>query len=301
MHKLIARTVATSAIALLPVFGSSCATIGLGGVETAAANVMVSDEQESQLGLQVKTELETKQNVKYVADPQVADYVRDVANKVLVHAQKERPAVKWTVNVIDDPQTVNAFATPGGYLYVYTGLLLLADNEAQLAGVMGHEAGHVVARHSAQQMVDQFGFDAVAQLALGQNPGVLGQLGKAVVEKGALLAHSRAHEDEADEYGARYGSAAGYDPHALSGFFTKLKAKVGDTSTLTTWLSDHPATSSRITHINSYAQQNGLNGKDLGADRFVAIRARVAALPPSSGVSNAPAPRPAAPANSPPN
>jgi len=294
------QSIGSSGLALggLALLASSCAT--LSSIERTAASVVVSDDQEAQLGLQVKSELETKQNVKYCGDPQVTEYVRGVAGKVLALAEKDRPAVKWQVNVIDDPGTINAFATPGGYLYVYTGLLLLADNEAQLAGVMGHEAGHVVARHSAQQMVDQFGLDAVAQLALGKNPGVLGQLGKTVVQKGAMLAHSRAHEDEADEYGARYSSAAGYDPHALSGFFTKLKAKVGDTNTLTTWLSDHPATSSRITHINSYAQQNGLNGKELGAARFVAMRARVAALPPNSGISGAPAPR--APAGSaPPN
>ena len=279
MRRQIARLIAMSTIAAMPLWGSSCASIGLGGVESAAANIMVSDEQESQLGLQVKSDLETKEGIKYVADQQVVDYVRGVANKILVPARKDRPVVKWTVNVIDDPKTVNAFATPGGYLYVYTGLLLLADNEAQLAGVMGHEAGHVVARHSARQMVDAFGLQAVAGLALGQNPGLLAQLGAAVAAKGTMLAHSRGHEDEADEYGARYSSAAGYSPMALGALFEKLKAKSGDTSGIATWFSDHPSSSDRIAHISAYSKANGLGGKDLGAERFAAIRTRIGSLP----------------------
>lgn len=264
----------------------ACAVVGtLNKVESTLAENMVSDQQESQLGLQMKQELETKQNVKYVSDAQVVDYVRGVANKVLAPAKTDRPGVQWTVNVIDDPKTVNAFATAGGYLYVYTGLLLLADNEAQLAGVMGHEAGHVTARHIAKQMVSKLGIDVVRQAALGENPGVLAQLGAAAVQGGAMLAHSRSDEDEADEFGARYASVAGYDPRALAAFFEKLKAKSGDTSGLATWLSDHPATSDRINHINSYIAARQLGGSDVGADRFSAIRARVEKLPPGSGTS----------------
>ena len=126
-------------LSLLTLLGAaSCASTSgtLSSLETSAAKLLVSDEQESQLGLQVKQELEQKQNVKYVSDPVVANYVREVAGKVLEVAKKDRPEVQWTVNVIDDPKTVNAFATPGGYLYVYTGLLLLADNEAELAAVL---------------------------------------------------------------------------------------------------------------------------------------------------------------------
>lgn len=265
---------------------SACAMLGtLNKVEGAVAENIVTDQQESQLGLQMKQELETKQGVKYVADAQVADYVRGVANKVLGPAKGERPGVQWTVNVIDDPKTVNAFATAGGYLYVYTGLLLLADDEAELAGVMGHEVGHVVGRHIARQMVSKLGIDVVSQVALGQNPGVLAQLGAAAVKGGAMLAHSRSDEDEADEFGVRYASAAGYDPRALGRFFEKLKAKTGDTKGLATWLSDHPATSDRINHINGYIAARKLGGSDVGADRFAAIRTRVEKLPPNSGTS----------------
>ena len=204
-------------------------------------------------------------------------YVAGVAERVLVFARKERPGITWTVRVIDEPKTINAFATPGGYLYVYTGLLLLAENEAELAGVMGHESGHVVARHSARNMIDSYGLQAVAALALGKNPGLLAELAATVAAGGALLAHSRTDEDEADEFGARYASMASYDPHGLVTFFDRLRAKVGDTSGITTWLSDHPSTADRIGHINAFIIDRELYGKDLGLTRFNPIQQRIAA------------------------
>src|SRR5262249_60696870 len=160
------------------------------------------------------------------------------------------------------------FATPGGYLYVYTGLLMTADNEAQLAGVWGHESGHVVARHSAQQMVNQMGMETVIQLALGQNPNQLAQVASAIAEKGALLAYSREDETQADEYGARYSAQAGYDPHGIIQFFEKLKTMEGQQPAFAKYLSDHPATEDRIVHLQQYIQENGLSGSHLRAHRL---------------------------------
>jgi predicted Zn-dependent protease len=253
----------------------ACGTTQLANLETAAVKTFISDDQENQIGLQVKQEVEQKQHVQYLQDPTVTAYVGQVAERVLAFARQERPGLTWKVQVIDDPKTVNAFATPGGYLYVYSGLVLAADNEAQLAGVLGHESGHVVARHSARSMVDAYGLEAVAQLALGQNPGLLATLGTQVAEKGVMLAHSRGEEDEADEYGARYASRAGYDPHALAAFFQKLRAAEGNSPALLAWLSDHPATNDRIAHVNRYITEHQLGGSDLGADRLTPIKARL--------------------------
>lgn len=169
-----------------------------------------------------------------------------VADKVIAFGKKERPEVQWQVNVIDDPKTVNAFATPGGYLYVYSGLILAADNEAELAGVMAHETGRVVARHSARQMVDAYGLQAISALVLGKNPGLLASLASGVGQKGFMLANSRSDETEADEYGARYAAAAGYDPHGLVTFFDKLRKREGSSPRILAILSDHPATPDRI-------------------------------------------------------
>jgi len=238
------------------------------------AKALVSDDQEKQLGAQVKQELD-KQGTKYIQDPEVVTYVQGVAQKIFVSANKERPGVDWHVYVIDDPKQVNAFATPGGNLFVYTGLLMAADNEAELAGVWGHEAGHVVARHSARQMVDAMGAQTVIEVALGQNPNQLAQLAATIAAKGALLSYSREDESAADEFGARYASAAGYDPHGLITFFQKLQKMEGDVPAFSKYLSDHPATGDRITHLQQYIPAHNLGGSDLGADRLKPIKARL--------------------------
>lgn len=259
---------------------ASCATTGFGTVEKAVAEVLISPADENKLGLEFKNELEQKQKVVYYDDASVVNYVRGIADKVIVFGKKDRPDVQWQVNVIDDPKTVNAFATPGGYLYVYSGLILAADNEAELAGVMAHETGHVVARHSARQMVDAYGIDAISSLVLGKNPGLLASLASAVGTKGFMLANSRSDETEADEYGARYAAAAGYDPHGLVTFFDKLRAQEGNSPKYLAILSDHPATPDRIAHVNTYIAQNKLSGSVTNAPAFGSMKKLVAAHKP---------------------
>jgi predicted Zn-dependent protease len=266
------------------------------GAETSLARALISPDEENQIGLQVKGELEQKQKVVYLSDPAVVSYVRDVAGRVIAIGKRDRPDVKWEVNVIDDPKTVNAFATPGGYLYVYSGLIAAADDEAQLAGVMAHETGHVVARHAARNMVTAYGIEAVTSLVAGDNPGLLRQVATGVASQGLLLKHSRGEETEADEYGARYASAAGYNPYGLVTFFQRLEAQEGSIPGALVFLSDHPATPERVEHILRYIGSHRLSGADTGAERFAPMRARLAALPPSA----APPPPAAAPPPPPP-
>ncbi len=247
--------------------------------ETATAKALVSDDEEKQLGLQVKQEIEEKQHVKYLSDPVVNSYVQSVIDRILPYAKEDRPNQSWELHVIDDMKTVNAFATPGGYIYVYSGLLAEAGNEAELAGVLSHESGHVVARHSARQLVNAYGLQAVLSLALGKNPSLLEQLAAGIGAKGAMLANSRSDETEADEYGARYSSAAGYDPHGLVTFFQKLLQKQGRESKALTFLSDHPATSDRIQYIQAFIAENHLTGSDLGAERLSPIKQRLTSHP----------------------
>ncbi|MBJ6759541.1 M48 family metalloprotease [Myxococcaceae bacterium JPH2] len=245
------------------------------GAEKAIASVVVSPQQEEQIGQQVKQELEQKEKIQYVQDPAVVEYVRQLSAPILAQASKERPDVKWKVNVINDPKTVNAFATPGGYLYVYTGLLLAADTEAELAGVMAHEAGHVVARHSARAMVNQYGLQAISQMALGNNPGAAAQIASQLVTGGTMLAHGRSEESEADTYGARYASGAGYDPHGLITFFQKLQAEQGKTPAVMKWLSTHPTNEQRIADLNKYIAQNRLTGANNNPGQLPAIKKKL--------------------------
>jgi predicted Zn-dependent protease len=263
----------------------ACSTQQRIKTETAVAKALVSDEQEAQLGAQFQQQLD-KQGVRYVTDPEVTGFVLGVANRVLAQAKKDRPQVSWEVRIIDDPKQVNAFAVPGGHLYVFSGLLLESDDESELAGVWGHEAGHVVARHAARQLVEAYGLEMVAALALGNNPGLMAQLAASVLGNGAMLANSRADENEADTYGVRYASAAGYDPHGITRFFQRLLSLQADPPRALTFLSDHPATGDRIQRTDRYIAQLGLRGGETSRGRLDAIKQRL------RGVASAPPPKP---------
>jgi predicted Zn-dependent protease len=247
--------------------------------EKMAAEVLVSDEQEAQIGLAVRSELEQKQNVRYVDDPVVTGYVKGITDGILPLATRDRPGVAWAVKVIDDPKQVNAFATPGGYLYVYSGLLLAADDTAEVAGVLAHEAGHVVGRHSARQMVNAMGLEVVAKVALGKDPNALAQLATGFAGQTLLLAHGRGEELEADEYGVTYAAAAGYDPRGIADFFAKLEKGSGGGAP-PTWLSTHPSNPERIRKVERLIVARQLTQKG-GRDPapLQKVKARLKALP----------------------
>ncbi len=269
----------------------------LGMAEKAVAEVLISDAQEAQLGLQLHESLlkgsaETPP-IKSATDPEVTGYVEGIVAKLRPYADRDRKS-DWKVFVIDDPKTVNAFAAPGAYLYVYTGLLLTADTEAEVVGVLGHEMGHVVARHSARQMVDALGLNAVASLALGENPDTLAKVAASLVGNGTMLAHSRASENEADQFAVKYSFAAGYSAAGIATFFQKLQASQGNTPQLLTWLSTHPAPADRIQTVTETIATLGLGGKgEIGAGRLEPIKAR---LKPGAPAIAAPAPPPPSPA-----
>ena len=257
---------------------SGCATTTARTIERGAASVLVSDEDEEKLGLQVKAEVE-KQGIKYIDDPQVVAYVQKLMTPITQAANADRKGVTWKLQVIDDPKTVNAFATPGGYIYVYSGLILAADNESEVAGVMSHEAAHVSARHSARQMVNAYGLETVLGLAMGKNPGLISKIGASIVGNGAMLAHSRGDETEADELGAKYAAKTGYNPQGLVSFFQKLLAQQGKTPKVLTWLSTHPATEDRIAHIQQYIVAKGYSGAVTDTPEFQQIKAKLQARP----------------------
>lgn len=261
----------------------ACRTAAGVKAETVVAQALISDDDEKQLGLQVHSEL-NKQGVKYVTDPVVTSYVERVAGPIFKQAAKERPNMDWHIHVVDDPKQVNAFATPGGHIYVYSALLKAMHTESELAGVLGHEAGHVIARHSARALVQQYGLQQVAAMALGKNPAMLQQLSAQIVSTGALLYHSRGAELEADQIGARVSTAAGWDPRGLVSFLQiLLKEQGAKTSTALTWLSTHPANEDRIVALQKTIDSNRWTGKIEGDKAgFLAAQARVTTSPPAA-------------------
>lgn len=260
------------ALTVLLVLNLGCTAMQRRSAEKAVAQVLISQEQESQLGLQVHDEL-LKQNTKFLQNPAVTQYVEGLAGKLIVQSERDRP-LRWSWFVIDDPSTVNAFATPGARVYVYSGLLLAAQNEAEVVGVLGHEMGHVVGRHSARQLVASYGLQTLTQVALGNDAADLTKIAAALAGKGAQLAYGRDMELEADHDGARYASGAGYDPRGLATFFQKLEGSGGGGGVLT-FLSTHPAPSDRIAAVNAQIASQSLAGTELGVASLKAAQAQL--------------------------
>ena len=250
-----------------------------------AAEFLISAEQENMLGAQLKTQLEMGSQgmpaIRYLQDPELRNYILGLANKVVALGKTDRPEFTWAVEVIDDPNTVNAFATPGGYLYVYTGLLRAADNEAEVIGVMGHEVGHQLARHFARRLVQTYTLQAIISVALGENPNLLAELGATLLAQGYLLSHSREAETEADEIGARLTSRAGYDPNGLVSFFTKLEAIQGQAPSVLKYLMGHPPPSDRSQHVKDLIMREKLTIGATNQAAFQAMRARLPAGMPT--------------------
>src|SRR5262245_27535928 len=187
-----------SCIVLL-VSSAGCSTHQRVKTETLLARTLVTDEQMAEIGRQIHREL-AGQGVRYVTDPEVIGYVNGITSKLFPLARRDRPGIEYHVHVIDDPRTVNAFATPGGHIYVYSALLLAADNEAEVAGVLGHELGHVTGRHVERAVVNAYGVEALVGLAMGDDPSLARQIAASLAATGILRAHSRSEEIEADEY-----------------------------------------------------------------------------------------------------
>ncbi|MGH7905947.1 MAG: M48 family metalloprotease, partial [Candidatus Binataceae bacterium] len=169
-------------------------------------------------------------------DPALAAYVTNAGKRVAAYAG--RPEVHFTFTVLDSP-IVNAMAIPGGYVYVTRGLVALCDNEAELAGVLGHEIGHIAARHHARRQVRQ----RRTGVGVGPLPGIVGrQIARTgtIGALGFLRPSSREQEFEADKLGARYMAEAGYQPAAMAAFLTKLR----DYTFLETQLAGRPIQSS---------------------------------------------------------
>jgi beta-barrel assembly-enhancing protease len=252
-----------------------------------AAEILISPEQENMLGAQLKVELE-KGNpmmpaIKYLPDGELRTYILGLAEKVVSLGRTQRPEFTWHIEVIDDPAQVNAFATPGGYLYIYTGLLRAADNEAEVVGVMGHEVGHVLARHFAKRLVKTYTLQGLIALTLGENPGVLTELATSILAQGYLLSHSREAETEADEYGARLASKANYDPNGLVTFFAKLEALQGQTPAVLKYVMGHPLAADRQKHVKDIIASEKLAIGVVNREAFQAMKLKLpAGLPMGS-------------------
>jgi predicted Zn-dependent protease len=186
------------------------------------ASMSGSLEKEVSMGRELAAEVDRQ--AKFVDDPVITEYVNRVGQNVVLHSDAKIP---FTIKVIDSDE-VNAFALPGGFFYVNKGLLLAADNEAEIAGVMAHEIAHVAARHAMENIAKANlwqGLAMAGSIFLGGIPGLIYQNTAGLGLAALFSKFSRSAETEADRLGTQYLYAAGYDPNAMATMFEKLASK----------------------------------------------------------------------------
>ena len=238
-----------------------------------------TDAQEVQLGKQFSREIEKE--MKMYSDPIVTAYIDQLGQHLANHSQRRN--ITYHFKVVNT-EVVNAFAVPGGYLYVNIGLIRAAENESELAGVIGHEIGHVVGKHGVKQMTRQLGLAAVAQLALGEDQSKLEQMVAGLATNGVLTKYSRDAEREADMYAVQEMYDAGIDPEGMATFFEKLRnLQKSKPSRLQQMFATHPLTTERITAVRSQiAQLPRKSNLKKDSRRFHQIKKR---LPPPAKTS----------------
>jgi predicted Zn-dependent protease len=229
----------------------------LSGGLIAAQGLFITTEAEVSLGARTAAQVLAK--TPEVQDAGLRNYVAAIGHKVASHA--ERQDVQYTFYVIDDP-AVNAFSLAGGYIFITTACLRAMQNEAQLAGVLGHEVGHVVHKDQVREIRRQMVASGLATAVLGGSPG---QIEVAAAQMGATLVlrgYGRSAEYAADLAGATYASAAGYEPRELERFLGVLARSTGDSPSWLQPLADHPRSDDRIRRLDSFIAQQHLPAGD---------------------------------------
>jgi len=226
-------------------------------------HVAMSVDQEMALGLQAAPQMAQKMGgeVDPSEDPRAA-LVDEVGRRIVRNsdASKSPYAENFHFHLLRDPRTINAFALPGGQIFITEGLLNKLENEAQLAGVLGHETGHVIARHSAQQMAKgQLGQILTVAVGVGaggnDDRGRNAQLVAAMVNQMTQLRYSREDESQADHYGLKYMAQAGYDPSEMLGVMKILKQASGGQHPPEI-LASHPLPETRLEQIQAEIQHD---------------------------------------------
>lgn len=225
-------------------FHSACAVNPVTGDRQLS---LISEAQEIQMGQQAAQQV--AQSIGLVDDQALQQYVQRIGTAMAV--QSERPNLPWTFGVVDDP-TPNAFALPGGPIFVTRGLLGLMRSEAELAGVLGHEIGHITAKHSVTLMSRA----QIAQIGLGVGSILVPEIAQLGQVAGAglqllFLSYGRDAERQADDLGFRYALQQNYDVRDMVNVFAQLQraGEAAGQSPLPTWLASHPYPEERIQRI----------------------------------------------------
>jgi len=247
-------------------------------------------DQEVQLGKEAAASVEREMEV--VKNPEIEKWLNEIGQRLA--KAPEANAYPYYFKLVNDP-SINAFALPGGPMYVHSGLLQAADTEGEVVGVLAHEMSHVALRHSAAQIGKQqtwgtlFGLAGAATGAVTSGGGQcgmlcqLGQMGIGLGGNSVLMKFSRGYEHDADLNGARMMASIGYDPIQLPKFFEKLEARLGTAAEpkgLSLWMSSHPATGSRIQYVSQDIQFYPKRDYLSNTGKFARVKDLVARIQP---------------------
>jgi predicted Zn-dependent protease len=260
---------------------------------------LFSAQQDVQVGRDAAKQAD--QQLPLVTDAEVVRYVNDLGRRLATFAPDNKPDYAWTFKVVNSSD-INAFALPGGFIYVNRGAIEAAENEAQIAGVIAHEEGHVVMRHGTHQASQAM----LAQAPLAILGGVLGQSGSLTAQlaqmgigfgvNSLMLRNSRSAESQADEIGTYILYNAGYDPRAMAQFFQIIEKKYPQQTIQ--FFSDHPNPENRIEKVEQGIRSLGpMRQAKTGSPEFEATKRRLLnmlpppkAKPQTRGANNPPPP-----------
>lgn len=271
---MITRSQLSLKVAFIAGLSLTLAACGLFNEKNKGKGVnLFTVEQDKQLGAQVAAEIDANPAEYPVLDSAsnvaVYKYIYDIRNKILNSGAVDyKDEFAWRIRVIKDDSTLNAFCTPGGYIYVYTGILKFLDNEAQLAGVMGHEMGHADMRHSTRQMTQMYGVQVLLNVLAGDREAL-----KQVTGGLIGLKFSRNHETEADKSSVEYLCPTDYDAAGGAGFFEKIQASGGTRTP--EFLSTHPDPGNRIEDFKNTKTTMGCTGAKTYDTEYKAMVAKL--------------------------
>lgn len=259
------RQVSLFLLIVLPLFNWKCSSI-----KNSVNNFnLLPIEQDIQLGQEVQKEISNKPTeyplLPEKGNEQIYQYIRGITTKILNTGKLTyRNEFPWEVKIIHDDKTLNAFCAPGGYIYVYTGLIKFLDSEDQLAGVMGHEIAHADLRHSTRQMSKAMGLTMLTQILVGQKQEELQQLAIGIIG----LSFSREHETEADMASVNYLCGTDYNAAGAAGFFRKMEGQPSPP----VFLSTHPNPNNRVKKIDEEKAKLTCSGGQTYNSKYVQMK-----------------------------
>jgi outer membrane protein OmpA-like peptidoglycan-associated protein len=278
----------------------TAAQIAQQGDTVKGAFADIDEPQEIEIGRAVTAAI--GKNYRLVRDRDLTRYVAFVGNAVA--ARSDRPDLRYYFAVLDSPE-VNAFAAPGGFIFVTKGALAVMKDEATLAGVLGHEVGHVALRHGVatiksqnqKQLVLLAGQVGLSQTSMGAYSGAISAAADTIAEQLVLKGFSRAEESEADKVGFRYAADAGFDATGLRDFLSALLERGSKESAIGKFLSTHPGTEDRLKVQEDLLKTRPTGGRR-NPERFArAVTSKLTGAPlpapPATAAREQPAPAPA--------